>query len=93
MLPNTSWMRAWMTLPKCSRRKPLAEGALADARPGDVALAVVLDALDAVDEVVELALEDGLEVGLHLAAGDVDDHAERQGAALLDARRGRGRRR
>src|SRR5664280_1977272 len=61
----------------------LGEGALAHPRPGDVALAVVLDALDAVDEVVELALEDGLEVRLHLAPGDVHDHAERQGAALL----------
>ena len=60
----------------------LGEGRLADADPGDVALADVLDALGAVDEVVDLALEHRLEVLLHLAAGDLDDDAERHGAAL-----------
>ena len=67
--------------------KALRVGGLAHPDPGDVALAVVLDALGAVQEVVELAFEDGLEVGLHLAAGHVDDDAERQRAAPLDARR------
>ena len=47
----------------------------------------------AVDEVVDLALEDRLEVVLHLAAGDLDHDAQRHGAALLARRRGRGRRR
>ena len=50
--------------------------AVADADPGYVALAVVLDAFGAVGEVVELALDDGLEVLLHLASGHLDDDAE-----------------
>ena len=50
----------------------LLNGILADANPCDVALADVLDALGAVDEVVNLPFENGLEVSLHLASSDLD---------------------
>ena len=60
----------------------LVVGGLADADPGDVALADVLDAAGAVDEVVDLALEHRLEVALHLAAGYLDQDAHVHGAAV-----------
>ena len=45
----------------------------ADADPGDVALADVLNARGAIDEVMDLALEDWLEILIHLATGHLDD--------------------
>jgi len=51
---------------KPSRRRPCLPN------PGDVALTDVHDALDIVDEMVDLALDDRLEVGLELAAGNLD---------------------
>ena len=51
---------------------------LADAHPDDVALAHVPDAFGAVDQMVNLAFEDRLEVGLHLASGDFDPDGQRQ---------------
>ncbi len=61
----------------------LVVGRPAQADPGDVALADVHDALGVVDQVVDLALEDGLEVGLHLAPGHLDEDAQGQAAALV----------
>ena len=58
---------------------------LGDAGPDDVALAHVPDAFGAVDQVVDLALEDGLEVGLHLSAGHLDPDGQGQGRAGLNA--------
>ncbi len=63
--------------------KALFHGGLADADPGDVALADVHDALDVVDQMVDLALQDGLEVGLHLAAGHLHENAHGEGVAFL----------
>ena len=60
-------------------------GVLADAHPVDVALAHVPDALGLVEVAVDLALDDRLEVLLHLAAGALDEDPERQLAALLVA--------
>ena len=57
---------------------------LADAHPHDVALADVHDALDIVDQVVELTLQNRLEVRLHLAAGDLHQNGDGQVLALLD---------
>ena len=62
----------------------LVLGGLADADPDEVALAHVQHALGEVHEVVELPLDDRLEVGLHLAAGDVDDDRERDARALFE---------
>ena len=56
----------------------LVFGGLADADPVDVTLAHVPDAFGAVDQVVDLALEDGLEVGLHLAPGHFHPDADGQ---------------
>ena len=75
--------------PKCFEREALVRRSLADADPGDVALADVLDAARAVDEVVDLALEHRLEVLLHLAAGhlDQDAHVDRRPVRqVLEAR-------
>ena len=60
------------------QRKALFDGGLADAHPGDVALTDVHDALDVVDQVVDLAFQNRLEIGLEFAAGhlDVDAHGE-----------------
>ena len=46
-----------------------------NANPGDIALADVLDARGAVDEIVDLAFQDRLEVFLHLPSGDLYDDA------------------
>ena len=64
--------------------EPLVLRRLADRIQMQVALAHVQRALGEVDEVVELALDDRLEVGLHLATGDVDHDAERNSAAFFD---------
>ena len=61
-----------------------AVGGLADAQPGHVALAHVEDAHGVVDERMDVALEDGLEVLLHLSARDLRVDPKREGAALLD---------
>ena len=55
--------------------KALVGRVIADADPGNVALADVLDARRAVDKVVDLPLEHRLKVLLHLAAGHLDDDA------------------
>ena len=57
---------------------------LADADPGDVALADVLDTGGAVDEVVDLPLQHRFEVLLHLAAGDAHQDPHVHGALILD---------
>ncbi len=54
----------------------LVLGGFADADPVDVALAHVPDAFGAVDQVVDLAFENRLEVGLHLASGNFHPDAE-----------------
>jgi len=59
--------------------QPLGKAGLGDARPDDVALPHVPDALGAVDEVMDLALEDRLEVGLHFASRDLDPDGEGEG--------------
>ena len=51
---------------------------LADAEPGDVPLPDVHDALGVVDQVVNLPLQDGLEVGLEVPAGHFHHHGQRQ---------------
>jgi hypothetical protein len=66
-------------------REPGVLGVLADAHPVDVALAHVPDALGLVEVPVDLALDDRLEVLLHLAAGALDQDTERHLAALLVA--------
>ena len=53
-------------------------GGLGHARPDDVALAHVPDAFRAVEQVVDLALQNGFEIGLHLAPGDLDPDGQRQ---------------
>ena len=63
--------------------KALLEALLGDPGPDDVALAHVPEAGGAVQEVVDLALENRLEVGLHLAPGHLDPDPERQGRAFL----------
>ena len=55
---------------------------LADPDPGDISLSDMLDALGAVDVVVDLPLEHRLEVLLHLSAGNLDHDAQGQRAAL-----------
>ncbi len=60
-------------LAKVLEVKALVVRAFADADPGDVTLADVLDAGGAVDEIVHLAFQDRLKVGLHLAPGNPDD--------------------
>jgi len=62
--------------------KALLDGRLAQPDPGDVALADVHDALHVVDQMVDLALDDRLEVGLELPAGDLDIDAEGCGRRL-----------
>ena len=74
-------------------REAGGHGLLADAFPDDVALADVQEAFGLVQEVVQLTFEDGLEVLLHLAAGDLDQQAVRDGRARLDLVRRRDRRR
>ena len=59
-------------------------GGLADADPDELALPHVQHALGEVHEVVELALDDRLEVRLHLAPGHIDDDAERNAGALFE---------
>jgi len=62
----------------------LVGGGLGDADPGDVALADVLDARRAVDEVVDLPLQNRLEVLLHLPSGDLHHDAHVHVALLFD---------
>ncbi len=57
---------------------------LADADPHDVPLADVHDALDVVDQMMELALQDRLEIRLHLAAGHLNQDGDGQVLALGD---------
>jgi hypothetical protein len=66
---------------------------LVDAHADHVALAGVHDALDAVEELVDLALEDGLEVGLHGLAVDLDQCRRRKSWSRRGSRRAPGRRR
>jgi len=47
--------------------EPLLHRALAEADPGDVALSLMLYALSAIHEVMNLALQNRLKVLLHLA--------------------------
>ena len=65
-------------LAQVADQKALAARGLADADPVDVALAHVPHALGAVDQVMDLALENRLEIGLHLAARHLDPDAQRQ---------------
>ena len=51
--------------------------AFSDTNPRDIPLADVHDALGIVDQVVDLTLENGLEVGLHLTAGNLDEDTQR----------------
>ena len=67
-----------------AQAQALGKAGLGHARPDDVALAHVPDAFGAVDQVVNLALEDRLEVGLHLAPGHLDPDRQRQRGAGLD---------
>ena len=53
-------------------------GRFADADPVDIALAHVPDSLSAVDHVMDLALEDGFKIRLHLASGHFHPDAEGQ---------------
>jgi hypothetical protein len=61
----------------------LLEALLGDAGPDDVALPHVPDPGGAVQEVVDLTLQDRLEVRLHLAAGHLHPDPERERGTLL----------
>ena len=61
-------------------------GRLADADPVDVALAHVPDAFGAVDQVMDLAFQNRLEVRLHLAAGNFHPDADGQSRQVLGFR-------
>ena len=63
--------------------QPLGEGVVRDAHADLIALAGVHDALHVVEPGVDLALDDGLEIGLHLRARDLDERA--QSVVLLAA--------
>ena len=52
--------------------------------PDDVTLAHVPDAFATVEQVVNLALENRFEIGLHLASGNFDPNTERQRRAGLN---------
>jgi len=58
--------------PEALGKRPFAE-----ADPGDVALALVLKALGAIEEMMDLPFEHRLEVFLHLAAGHLYDDGKR----------------
>ena len=75
-----------MIFPKCSRSKPFSAAADREPNPGDVALADVLDAGGAVDEVMNLPLQDGFKVLLHFAAGDFDHNAQIHRAHVFHGR-------
>jgi len=55
--------------PKCFSLNPLAKAALLSLIQREVALAHVEDAHRVVQEMVQLPLDQGLEIGLHAAAG------------------------
>ncbi len=63
--------------------KPFSMARLADTDPGDIALADVHHTLDVVDQVMDLALDDRLEIGLELASGHLDINTQRQGVPFF----------
>ncbi len=65
------------------QRKALFDGGFADPDPGDIALADMHDALNVVDQVMDLTLDDRLEIRLKFATGDLDINAQRHGLALF----------
>jgi hypothetical protein len=75
-LPKSWWNIGVQDDTDVLERETLFDGGLADTHPGDVALADVHDALDIVDQMVNLALQDRLEVGLHFPAGHLDENAQ-----------------
>jgi len=63
--------------------KALLDSRLADTNPGDIPLADMHDALDIVDQMVNLPLHDRLKVGLEFASGNLHEDTERQGVPFL----------
>ena len=89
---NSLLILAYSTSPRCWRkRKPASKSALRNADTDHVALAGVHNALDAVEEGVDLALHNGLEVGLHVLARDLDDVGTGRSWSRRGSRRARGR--
>ena len=58
--------------------------AFTDTDPRDISLSYVHEALSIVDQVVDLAFENRLEVGLHLATGHFHEDSQRHSGAGLD---------
>ncbi len=58
--------------------------AFSDTNPRDIPLTYMHDALGIVYQMVDLAFENGLEVALHLASGNLDEDAQWQPGAGLD---------
>ena len=61
------------------------EAVFGNASPDDVALAHMPETLGAVEQVVDLAFENGLKIGLHFAAGDFDPDGQGQGGSFWHA--------
>ncbi len=59
-------------------------GGLADPDPGNIPLSDVHDALNIVDEMVDLAFQNGFKIGLEFPARYLDINAKREGAAFFD---------
>ncbi len=64
--------------------KAFFNGRFADPDPGDIALADMHDALNVIDQMMDLTLDDRLKIRLKFTPGDLDINAQRHGLALFN---------